>query len=882
METSSPKHGSSESWENLSDDNAKPDKGMDDNLPKTFSKLNVDAPPFVPSFSLPTSTENKGVDQTSEIQATNLAAAGDVEAQNIPRASNDEPGGNSDDSPAEWESMDISETNNHTGEGDIREDEEEEMEVASKSKKKVHKKEEEQVRKEHVNVVFIGHVDAGKSTIGGQLLYLTGMVDKRTLEKYEKEAKEKNRESWYLSWALDTNQEERDKGKTVEVGRASFETENKHFTLLDAPGHRSFVPNMIGGTCQADLAVLVISARKGEFETGFERGGQTREHAMLAKTAGVRHMVILINKMDDPTVEWSEDRYNECKEKLIPYLKKCGFNVKTDIFFMPCSGLTGAFLREVEDENKCPWYRGPSFLTYIDRLPSFNRSVDGPFKMPVLDKYKEMGTVVLGKVESGSTKKSQQLMLMPNRKLVEVLQLWSDDEEVNSISSGENVKIKLKGIEEEEVSTGFVLCDANNPCKTGKIFDAQVVILEHKSIICPGYSAVLHIHTSIEEVSVKALICLIDKKTGEKGTTRPRFVKQDQIAIMRLECAGVICLESFKEFPQMGRFTLRDEGKTIAIDSNSTARQSSFKLATVSVNCDVEEGAIFLNDLEAKSFKCRGRRLDSSSAMRFGQDPRSPLMILAALAWILSILDRLVLLALIQAGVAYSKIGLTSARYVKLFCIGEVVFGDPDDYVICVKGNFSWRFDRNSVEGLGKIDEGCYSGFCRFMMEAVLGLLNEAMLAKVGQQRKMQRQDGSGRPRATTEREDRAIVRMAVAAPESTLSTIQRVTGTQVSKMTINRQLRERNLRARRPLRCLPLTPVHRQVRLQWCRERSTWNCADWGRIAFSDETRFLLCPDYVANVSGDVLGSVWILALLSNTAQVHNKALWSGVPFHW
>ncbi|CDQ97061.1 unnamed protein product [Oncorhynchus mykiss] len=163
-------------------------------------------------------------------------------------------------------------------------------------------------KKEHVNVVFIGHVDAGKSTIGGQIMYLTGMVEKRTLEKYEREAKEKNRETWYLSWALDTNQEERDKGKTVEVGRAYFETEKKHFTILDAPGHKSFVPNMIGGASQADLAVLVISARKGEFETGFEKGGQTREHAMLAKTAGVKHLIVLVNKMDDPTVNWSLER----------------------------------------------------------------------------------------------------------------------------------------------------------------------------------------------------------------------------------------------------------------------------------------------------------------------------------------------------------------------------------------------------------------------------------------------------------------------------------------------------------------------------------------------------------------------------------------------
>ncbi len=231
--------------------------------------------------------------------------------------------------------------------------------------------------KEHLNIVFIGHVDAGKSTIGGQLLHLTGMVDKRTLEKYEREAKEKNRESWYLSWALDTNQEERDKGKTVEVGRACFETENRLFTLLDAPGHRGFVPNMIGGASQADLAVLVISARKGEFETGFERGGQTREHAMLAKTAGkccccwvlncslnhessssgVRQLIVLINKMDDPTVEWSEARYNECCEKLLPYLKKCGFNPKTELYFMPCSGLTGAYLREPVSEAVCPWFR---------------------------------------------------------------------------------------------------------------------------------------------------------------------------------------------------------------------------------------------------------------------------------------------------------------------------------------------------------------------------------------------------------------------------------------------------------------------------------------------------------------------------------------------
>ncbi|XP_044159202.1 eukaryotic peptide chain release factor GTP-binding subunit ERF3A isoform X2 [Bufo gargarizans] len=418
-------------------------------------------------------------------------------------------------------------------------------------------------KKEHVNVVFIGHVDAGKSTIGGQIMYLTGMVDKRTLEKYEREAKEKNRETWYLSWALDTNQEERDKGKTVEVGRAYFETEKKHFTILDAPGHKSFVPNMIGGASQADLAVLVISARKGEFETGFEKGGQTREHAMLAKTAGVKHLIVLVNKMDDPTVNWSNDRYEECKEKLVPFLKKVGFNPKKDIHFMPCSGLTGANLKDPVDF--CPWYNGLPFIPYLDHLPNFCRSFDGPVRLPIVDKYKDMGTVVLGKLESGSICKGQQLVMMPNKHTVEVLSLLSDEVETELVASGENLKLRLKGIEEEEILPGFILCDPNNLCHSGRTFDAQIVIIEHKSIICPGYNAVLHIHTCIEEVEITALICLVDKKSGEKSKTRPRFVKQDQVCIARLRTAGTICLETFKDFPQMGRFTLRDEGKTIAI-----------------------------------------------------------------------------------------------------------------------------------------------------------------------------------------------------------------------------------------------------------------------------------------------------------------------------
>nr|XP_055048510.1 G1 to S phase transition 1, like [Misgurnus anguillicaudatus] len=560
-----------DSWDQEDDGEAQ----VDVQLSNAFSAhLNVDAKPFVPNVHaaefIPSFLQKDSA-ETEESVGPNTDANLKVSENEAPPMENGDAEMTADDT---WEQKgsEPSEAEAEPGGspggdgGPVEEDSPQEEEMEEEEVVPIPKVvpiQPNAPKKEHVNVVFIGHVDAGKSTIGGQIMYLTGMVDKRTLEKYEKEAKEKNRETWYLSWALDTNQEERDKGKTVEVGRAYFETEKKHFTILDAPGHKSFVPNMIGGASQADLAVLVISARKGEFETGFEKGGQTREHAMLAKTAGVKHLIVLINKMDDPTVNWSLERYEECKEKLVPFLKKVGFNPRKDVHFMPCSGLTGANLKEPAEF--CPWYTGLPFIPHLDNLPNLNRSSDGPVRLPIVDKYKDMGTVVLGKLESGSICKAQQLVMMPNRHTVEVLSLLSDDVETDDAAPGENLKLRLKGIEEEEILPGFILCNAENLCHTGRTFDAQIVIIEHKSIICPGYNAVLHIHTCIEEVQITALICLVDKKTGEKSKTRPRFVKQDQVCIARLRTAGTICLETFKDFPQMGRFTLRDEGKTIAI-----------------------------------------------------------------------------------------------------------------------------------------------------------------------------------------------------------------------------------------------------------------------------------------------------------------------------
>ncbi|KWU41026.1 hypothetical protein RHOSPDRAFT_23753, partial [Rhodotorula sp. JG-1b] len=420
--------------------------------------------------------------------------------------------------------------------------------------------------KPHVNIVFIGHVDAGKSTMGGNILYLCGMVDKRTLEKYEREAKEAGRESWYLSWALDSTSQEREKGKTVEVGRAYFETDTRRYTILDAPGHKSFVPSMISGAAQADVAVLVISARKGEFETGFEKGGQTREHAMLVKTAGVQKLVVVVNKMDDPTVNWDKERYDEIVGKLSPFLKGTGYNLKTDVTFIPVSGFTGANIKVAVDRKIAPWVEGEPLLTFLDQMPLLDRKTNAPLMVPISEKYSDMGCVVVGKLESGKVRKNQDLLLMPNKTPVQATAIYNEmEEEVPLALSGDNVRIRLRGVEDTDINVGFMLTDPKRPVKAVTQFEAQLVILDVKNLITAGYQAVLHVHTASEEITLSQLLHYYDKRTGRKSRKPPQFAKKGMKIIALVETAQPVCVETFKNYPQLGRFTLRDEGKTVAI-----------------------------------------------------------------------------------------------------------------------------------------------------------------------------------------------------------------------------------------------------------------------------------------------------------------------------
>jgi peptide chain release factor subunit 3 len=417
--------------------------------------------------------------------------------------------------------------------------------------------------KEHVNIIFIGHVDAGKSTLGGAILYATGMVDERTMEKNKKEAKDMGRETWYLSWALDLTKEERSKGKTVEVGRGFFETDKRRYSILDAPGHKTYVPNMIGGASQADVGILVISARKGEYETGFEKGGQTREHAMLAKTQGVNKLVVVINKMDDPTVEWSKDRYTECTTKLSAFLKATGYNLKTDVFFMPIAAQQTLGIKEHIPKGVADWYDGPSLLEYLDSMKTLERKVNAPFMMPVNGKYRDMGTIVEGKIESGVVKKGMSLIMMPNRNQVDVAAAYGEtEEEVAAAQCGDQVRLRLRGIEEEDILPGFVLCSPKRLVHCVAAFEAQIRVLELKSILSAGFNCVMHVHSAIEEVTFAALLHKLQKGTNRKSKVPPSHAKRGESIIARMEViggAGSVCVERFEDYPQLGRFTLRDQ-----------------------------------------------------------------------------------------------------------------------------------------------------------------------------------------------------------------------------------------------------------------------------------------------------------------------------------
>jgi peptide chain release factor subunit 3 len=419
--------------------------------------------------------------------------------------------------------------------------------------------------KEPLVSIFIGHVDSGKSTICGTILYLSGKVNELEIAKFKEEAKANDRESWYVAYVMDINEEEKERGKTVEMGRAAFETTNKRFTLLDCPGHRNYVQNMISGAAQADLANLVISAKPGEFESGFEKDGQTREHAMLAQSLGAEHLIIIINKMD--TVNWSEDRYNYILENLMPFLvKSCGFDPK-NIHVVAISGLMSTNIKVKLDPSIAPWYKGLSLWETFDSLPRIKRSENKILRIPILDKFKEKGVInTYTKIASGVVKPNMTCILMPSQKPVTISKILDvEDNEIAFAGVGESVNLHIKGIDEEEIKRGFVICGQQYWIHVCEEFEADVSVFELQSsqFFGVGFTSMIHMHTILEEIEISAVwkyeegvpsgkkISVPGLKSGEKGGARFRIRKP-------------ICLEKYSEFRELGRFALRKETITLA------------------------------------------------------------------------------------------------------------------------------------------------------------------------------------------------------------------------------------------------------------------------------------------------------------------------------
>jgi elongation factor 1-alpha len=417
--------------------------------------------------------------------------------------------------------------------------------------------------KPHLNLVVIGHVDHGKSTTVGHLFSLTGAIDERTAKTYEEEAKKIGKETFKFAWVLDRLKEERERGLTIDVAYLKFETPKYFFTIIDAPGHRDFIKNMITGASQSDAAILLISAKRGEFEAGIGPGGQTREHAFLAYTLGVNQMVVAINKMDDASVDWKQERYDEIKNEISRMLKMSGFNPEK-IHFVPTSGWTGDNLAKKSD--KMPWYKGPTLFEALDEMTVPPKPINKPLRLPIQDIYTitGIGSVPVGRVETGVLKEGDTLVFMPSNVQGLVKSIETHHVKVPKALPGDNIGFNVRGISKKDVHRGDVAGHPDNPPTVAKEFIGQIIIIHHPTAIAAGYSPVLHSNTGQISCRFKELIAKLDPRTGQTVEQNPSFLKTGDGAIVRFEPIQPISVETYSDFPELGRFAIRDMGTTIA------------------------------------------------------------------------------------------------------------------------------------------------------------------------------------------------------------------------------------------------------------------------------------------------------------------------------
>ncbi len=410
------------------------------------------------------------------------------------------------------------------------------------------------VEKEHMNLAMIGHIDHGKSTLLGRLLTEAGAIDPHVIEEYRKKAEAIGKATFEYAWVMDTLKDERERGITIDVAHQRFDTNKYYYTIVDCPGHRDFVKNMITGTSQADAAVLVVDAKDGIM-------AQTKEHVFLSRTLGVTQLIIAVNKMD--RVNYDQKRYEELKKEILALLKTVGYK-EEHVTFLPVSAIEGENVTKRGDKLK--WFDGPTLLDAMDLMKVPEKPIKLPLRIPVQDVYTitGVGTVPVGRVETGKLKKGDKIIFEPAAKTGEVKTIEMHHEEIPEAVPGDNIGWNVRGISRNDIRRGDVCGHPDTPPTVADEFTAQIVVLQHPSAITVGYTPVFHCHTAQVAATITEISKKLDPKTGAVVEENPDFIKSGDAAIITIKPTRPLVIERVKEIPQLGRFAIRDMGQTVA------------------------------------------------------------------------------------------------------------------------------------------------------------------------------------------------------------------------------------------------------------------------------------------------------------------------------
>ena len=406
-----------------------------------------------------------------------------------------------------------------------------------------------------INVAFVGHVDHGKSTTIGRLMFDSGKVSPEELEKLKAEAQKHGKAGFEFAFVMDKFKEERERGVTIDLAYQKLITNKYEVTIIDAPGHKDFIKNMITGASQADAAFLTVSAKDGGQP-------QTKEHVWLLRTMGVGQVAVAVNKMD--VVDYKEDAYKKTVADVSNILKQAGYKPEGTTY-LAISGFKGDNV--VKKSTNMPWYKGPTILEQMDLFTQPEKPISLPLRMPLQDVYEitGIGTVPVGKIETGIMKPGQKVLILPGRSgkgiSGEVKTVEMHHEMLSQAEAGDNVGVNIRGVGKKDIARGDVICDAAQPATIAEEFVAQIAVISHPTVIAKGYTPVFHVHTAQVPVQFIELI----EKTSPDGVTvkNPDFLKNGDVAKVRLKPIGNLVIETQAKNPHMSRFAVRDAGATV-------------------------------------------------------------------------------------------------------------------------------------------------------------------------------------------------------------------------------------------------------------------------------------------------------------------------------